>query len=222
MNEITNSLNFFNKLKKIIQLNFKYLIFIFVSFIIIFSLYQFYLYFENNKILKISSKYNEAKSLQSGNKFDLLLDEISKEKNFYGLLANLELSKKLVSENPEIAYESYLQILEKNNLNNIYKSAIAIKASYELLNTIDKNINSSLKVEKNITNLLTYVDSALNSYFGYKLEILYLLSIVNQDDQKTSLSDVSINLFNQIQENQDISTYLKERVKSIHEFQKNK
>ena len=222
MNEITNSLNFFNKLKKIIQLNFKYLIFIFVSFIIIFSLYQFYLYFENNKILKISSKYNEAKSLQSGNKFDLLLDEISKEKNFYGLLVNLELSKKLVSENPEIAYESYLQILEKNNLNNIYKSAIAIKASYELLNTIDKNINSSLKVEKNITNLLTYVDSALNSYFGYKLEILYLLSIVNQDDQKTSLSDVSINLFNQIQENQDISTYLKERVKSIHEFQKNK
>ena len=115
--------------------------------------------------------------MQSGNKFDLLLDEISKEKNFYGLLANLELSKKLVSENPEIAYESYLQILEKNNLNNIYKSAIAIKASYELLNTIDKNINSSLKVEKNINNLLTYVDSALNSYFGYKLEILYLLSI---------------------------------------------
>ena len=222
MNEIINRLNFFNKLKKTIQLNFKYLIYIIVSLIIIFSLYQFYLYFENNKILKISSKYNEAKSLQSGNKFDLLLDDISKEANFYGLLANLELSKKLVSENPEKAYESYLQILAKDNLNNIYKSAISIKASYELLNTIDKNINSSLKIEKNINNLLTYVDSTLNSYLGYKLEILYLLSIANQDEQKTSLSDVSINLFNQIQENQDIPTYLKERVKSIHEFQKNK
>tara|TARA_B110000116_G_C16523070_1_gene440900 strand:- start:21 stop:689 length:669 start_codon:yes stop_codon:yes gene_type:complete len=222
MSEIINRSNFFNKFKKTIQSNYTYLFYVLIFLVAVFSLYQFYIYSENNKILRISSKYNEAKSLQSGNEFDQLLLDITKEKNFYGLLAALEISKKLVIKNTEAAYQSYLEILKKRKLSNIYKSAIAIKASYELLNAIDNQKDSYLKVEKNINNLLTYVDPELNFYFGYKLEILYLLSISNQDYQQTSLSDVSIDLFNQIQENADISAYLKERVKSIHEFQKYK
>ncbi|MDC0195180.1 hypothetical protein OAJ82_02835, partial [Alphaproteobacteria bacterium] len=166
----------FNKLKKIIQLNYKYLIYLVIFLIIIFSSFQFYRYLENNKILKISSKYNEAKSFQNGSEFERLLNEISKEKNFYSLLAKLEILKKQVNYNTDAAYESYLKILKNNKLSNVYQAAIAIKASYELLGVIESESDSFFKVEKNINNLLTFVDTELNSYFGYKLEILYLLS----------------------------------------------
>ena len=58
---------------------------------------------------------------------------------------------------------------------------------------------------------------------GFRLEILYLLSIIEQDiADKVNVSEQTEVIYQQIQENDKISTSLKQRVKKIHEFQKYK
>ena len=90
-----------------------------------------------------------------------------------------------------------------------------------MLNKINKN--NFIEINKFIDNLLHYIDSNIDSYMGYKLEILFLLSIMKQDyNSDLLIKDEVINLYNQIQDNDKISSSLKERVKNIHEFQKYK
>ena len=60
-------------------------------------------------------------------------------------------------------------------------------------------------------------------YYHYiKLEILYLVSIYKNDDNKNSISGESKLLFQQLLDNDKVTTSIKERVKKIHEFQKYK
>ena len=60
-----------------------------------------------------------------------------------------------------------------------------------------------------VKDLSSYIDSSLDSYNGYKLEILYLISILNYDvanDQK--YLDESINLFKKIDNDDQISMFM--------------
>ena len=76
---------------------------------------------------------------------------------------------------------------------------------------------------KNIKNLTSFVDSDITSYEGFKLEILYLISIIDQRDSKNSGSYKKTDeLYLKIQENEKISNALKERVKKINDYQKYK
>ena len=80
--------------------------------------------------------------------------------------------------------------------------------------------NAKWQPEK-INALLSFFDPSIESYIGYKLEILYLLSILEQDfSNSINLKDESKNLYKQIQEGDKISAFIKERVKKINEFQK--
>ena len=67
-----------------------------------------------------------------------------------------------------------------------------------------------------MTNLLFYVDESFESFIGYSLEILYLLSLTQKNIKKAN------SLYDQIINSDNISSSIKERVKKINEFEKYK
>ncbi|MDC0037562.1 hypothetical protein OAJ30_02680 [Alphaproteobacteria bacterium] len=222
MNNIDIKNNFINQLKEKYKIIIGIILFILLMVIII----QIYNFYNNKKILDTSIVYNEIKSDVTNNEFINLLDEISKEKNFYGVLASIDkINLKLSSNELESAYQDYITLLTQSNLENLYKSTISIQASYNFLRLLseESNMNKLPEFKEKITKLLFFVDPSIDSYIGFNLEILYLLSILEQDfSNSLTLSNESQNLYQQIQEGDRISAFIKERVKKINDFQKYK
>ena len=95
------------------------------------------------------------------------MESIKKSKGFYSILASLEIIKKIyISQNYEETYSQYISLLNNNNIDSLYKSLIAINASYDLINYLDN---------EKIIELLSYTDDSIESFIGYKKEILFLL-----------------------------------------------
>ena len=222
MNNIDIKNNFINQLKEKYKIIIGIVLFIFLLVIII----QVYFFYNNQKILDTSIVYSQIKSDLENNEFKELLNEISKEKNFYGVLAKIDIiNLKLNNNELESAFQDYITLLNQNNLDNLYKSTIGIQASYNYLRLLSDELNKNKLPEFNtkITELLSFVDPSIDSYIGFNLEILYLLSIFEQDfSNSLSLSTESKNLYQQIQEDDKISAFIKERVKKINDFQKYK
>ena len=222
MNNIDINNNFINQLKEKYKIIIGIVLFIFLLVIII----QVYFFYNNKKILDTSIVYNQIKSDLENNEFANLLNEITKDENFYGVLAKIDIiNLKLNNNELESAYQDYITLLNQNNLDNLYKSAISIQASYNFLRLLSDKSNKNKLPEFNtkITELLSFVDSSIDSYIGFNLEILYLLSILEQDfTNSLSLSNKSKNLYQQIQEGDRVSAFIKERVKKINDFQKYK
>ena len=222
MNKTVIKNNIINQLKD----KYKIIIGIFLFIILIVIIYQIYIFYNNKKILDASIVYNETKSDIKNNEFINLLDEISKEKNFYGVLAKIDkINFKLSNNELESAYQDYLTLLNQSNLANLYKSTISIQASYNFLRLLseESNMNKLSEFKTKINELLSFVDPSIDSFIGFNLEILYLLSIFEQDfTNSLSLSNESKNLYQQIQEGDKISAFIKERVKKINDFQKYK
>ena len=85
------------------------------------------------------------------------------------------------------------------------------------------NNENNIDIPEKINNFLLFIDPSLDLYNGFKLEILYLLSIIEQDkNAETQFNEETKKLYKAIQENDKISSSLKERVKKIHEYQKYK
>ena len=227
MNEIIQKKNMFKYMQNKISKNIKFYIILLVFFVIILTIFQFYLFDKKNKILKTSVNYNIAKSYDSLLDFDDAITIISKEKNFYGILASLEKIKiKIDNNNINSAYKDYLNLINEKNLSNNYKSIIAIHGSYSLLGKISNYNLGEISIDEFsliINNLLSFIDISLETYYGFKLEIQYLLNILDTDiNNIVKLNDKIINLYDEIQDNNMISSSVKERVKKIHEFQKYK
>ena len=55
------------------------------------------------------------------------------------------------------------------------------------LNIIDKN--NEVEITILINNFLSYINPNLESYIGFKLEILYLLSVIEQETKADQLID---------------------------------
>ena len=222
MNNIDTKNNLIDRLKE----KYKIIIGIFVFIIFIAIIFQIYLFYNNKKILDTSIVYDQIKSNFENNEFIELLDEISEEKNFYGVLATIDkINLKLNNNELESAYQDYIILLNQNNLDNLYKSTIGIQASYNFLRLLseESNKNKFTEFKTKITELLVFVDPSVDSYIGFNLEILYLLSIFEQDfSNSLSLSNESKNLYQQIQEGDKVSAFIKERVKKINDFQKYK
>ena len=231
MNEIINKESYFYKILAILKQNYKILIFSVILVLVFLGTLQFYFLYQNNHILKTSIKYNSAKSSSSIDNRIEIFNQLSLEKNFYGVLATLEkIQIKLKSNDINSANEDYLNLLKRKNFSKLYKATIALHGSYSFLNQL-KNIDNLTSINsenyKNIKEkiniFLTFIDPSLESYNGFKLEILYLLSIAEQDkNNETEFNNETKNIYKAIQENDKISSSLKERVKKIHEFQKNK
>ena len=222
MNNIDIKNNFINQLKEKYKIIIGIVLFILLLVIII----QVYFFYNNKKILDTSIVYNETKADFKNNEFISLLDEISKEKNFYGVLAKIDkINLKLSNNELESAYQDYLTLLNQSNLVNLYKSTISIQASYNFLRLLseESNMNKLSEFKTKINKLLSFVDPSIDSFNGFNLEILYLLSIFEQDfTNSLSLSSESKNLYQQIQEGNRVSAFIKERVKKINDFQKYK
>jgi len=223
MNEILNKQNFLLKIQNITKKNYKLLISLVAILLLSIVITQIYFYYENKQILKTSIIFNEIKSSNVPVDFEKTLNELSKKNNFYSVLASIEkIQIKLDNNKINAANAEYVNLLSKKNLNSIYKAAIAIHASYNLLNKVKKYENE-IDISKKINNFLTFIDPSLVSYLGFKLEIKYLLSVIEQDmNGDIQINDKTNKLYNEIISNEKISPSLKERVKKIHEFQKYK
>ena len=208
MNKVNSKISLFSNIQNLIKENIKILIGFIICIIIIIVGYQIYFFNKDKKIRELSVFYFDTKKSESQMEFIENMNVIAKDKSFYGLMASLEIIHNMIeNKNYNESFNEYLNLLNNKNIDNIYKTLLAIHASYNLLNKIDS---------KNIINLLSYVDVSLESFVGYRLEILYLLSITQGNINKTN------SLYDEIINNNQISLSIKERVKKINGFEKYK
>ena len=139
------------------------------------------------------------------------------------MLAKLELiDLNLKQNNIQDSISMYLEVINQSNLGSVYKSAIASKASYQL---IDINLDDlSSDYINTISNFMSYIDDEADTYKGIKFELEYLIKIL--EVEKNSIDYSSSNEVNDIYENimnsDVVSSAIKERVNKIHEFYSNK
>ena len=211
MEKLTNKQiisNFFRNLSKQIQNNIKMIIYIVVAIIAIAIIYQIYLFKYNQKILELSILYDQAKTNFNSGEFDQNMNLIAQENSIYGILSSLELIKyELGNNNYNDAYNDYLNLLNNKDADKIYRSIIALHGSYNLLEYIPS---------QKILDLLSYIDETSESFVGYRYEILYLLSVKDNNNQKKKA------LYKEILENERISSTIKNRIQKINEFEKYK
>ena len=116
----------------------------------------------------------------------------------------------------------YLEVINTNKLDAVYKSAIASKASYQL---IDINLEDLSSDYLNIINdFIFYIDDETDSYKGVKLELQYLTKILEVEKNNidySSFIEVS-DIYENIMSSDVVSSAIKERVNKIHEFYSNK
>ena len=206
MNNTASKVNFFSKIQDLIKKNFRFIIFFTLVIVLVIVGLQLYFFSKNNKILELSIAYNDSKYSDSQIDFIKNMSNISETKSFYGLLASLELINDKINKGIyDETYDDYLKLLNKKNIDNLYKNLIAVHGSFNLLDRV---------TNEKIVKLISYIDESFDSFIGYRLELLYLLSINNSNINKTN------SLFKQIIENDKISLSIKERVKKINEFEK--
>ena len=206
MNKIASKVNFFSVIQNLIKQNVKVIIFFALIILLVFVGLQIYFFNKNKKILELSIAYNDSKYSNSQIDFIKHMNEIAETKSFYGLLASLELINNKINNNQyNESYEDYLKLLNNKNIDNLYKTLLAVHGSYNLFDKINN---------KKIDKLLTYIDESLDSFVGYRFELLFLLSVNNGNINKIN------SLYEQIIKDDRISLSIKERVKKINEFEK--
>ena len=227
MNENIEKESFFKILQKKIENNLKIISISIFLIIIIFISIQLYYFYENKKILKTSIEYNQAKSIESDINFYEAINNLSKEKNFFGILATLEkIEAKLKKDDTQSAYNDYINLLNNNNLSNLYKSAIAVHGSYNFLDKLSNKEKISiidedkvLNILEKIENLIFFIDPKLENYQGFILEIKFLTLVTKSEINNNDLIVNELkNLYEEISQNKNLPSSFKERVKIIYEF----
>ena len=218
MNEINKSNNFFKNVQIFLSNNLrKIIIFVFIL-IISLGFFQIYIYFSAKQLKSASIDF--FNSIQSGDLIIDNLEELSKSDNFFSTLSTLKIIQKNNEENNfGASNELYKKIIFSNQLSNLYKSSIAIHASYSLINaSYIENTNNYLE---DISSYINEINKNLESYFSIKKELEYLLAITDIDLKKSEYKNNSkvIEIYNSIINSDLISSSIKERVKKIHEFQ---
>ena len=206
MNKILSKVNFFSLIQNLIKQNIKVIIYFALIIVLIIAGFQIYFFINNKKILELSIAYNDSKYSSSQMDFIGHMNEIAETKSFYGLLASLELINNKINNNKyNESYEDYLKLLNNKNIGNLYKTLLAVHGSYNLFDKINNE-----KIDK----LITYIDESIDSFAGYHLELLFLLSVNNGNINKIN------SLYEQIIKDDRIPLSIKERVKKINEFEK--
>ena len=221
MNEkIINNESFYNKLKKLINKNLKIIIISLVACFLFFILFQLVNFYKINKIHKNSVSFFNTQSLDDIDSIKDSMLKLSKEKNFYSILSNLELIEiSLGKKDFSNAISLYNNLLNNKNLNRTYRSAIASKASYKF---IDISFEDSSENYINILqDFISLIDSDLLNYQGIKLELNYLVKILEVEKNNIEYENFNeaIDLHNSIMTSEVVSSVIKERVNKIHEFQ---
>ncbi len=224
MNEnIANKKSFISKVAEIVKTNIRNIIILLSLCFVLFLSYQIYSFYISNKIQKNSISFFAAQNTDDTKVITDTITKLSDDNTFYGVLAKLELIElNLEQNNIQDSISMYLEVINQSNLDSIYKSAIASKASYQLIDNNLENLSSNyLNV---INNFISYIDDEVDSYKGIKLELNYLIKIL--EVEKNSIDYSSFNEVSDIYENimssDVVSSAIKERVNKIHEFYSNK
>lgn len=215
MNKIINYIKL-----KIIS-NYKILIGILSFIIILILIFQIYSNSQENKVLRLSIEYNNSLINNSSEDFYTSMEKLSKNKNFYGILSTIQLINIDLKNNLfDKAAIRYNDLIDSSKLDIIYKSTIATHGAYSFLNLINKN--NYIDISNKIDSLLLNIDESLVSFQGFKLEIKYLLSLIESTYGKQVNEDDILNLYNQVINNENVSSEIKDRLKKINEYYKYK
>ncbi len=211
--------NLFNKLFHTAKENLNLIIIILSICFVIFLCFQMFNLYNSSKIKKNSISFFNFYNVEELSVVEESILELSKEKNFYAILSKLELiDLNFKNQNYEYVLNLYKELLTSEYLNKIYKSAIASKASYQFINT--NFIDLSIDYIDEVKNFLSFIDDNLINYKAVKMELNYLIIILELQIKNINYdnSNEAINLYNQIINSEFSSSIIKERVKKIHEF----
>ena len=217
--KVINKKSFLSQVTEIIRTNLRNIIILLSLCFVLFLAFQIYSFYISNKIQKNSISFFSVQNTDDKNVITDTITKLSDENTFYGVLAKLELiDLNLKQNNIQETVSMYLEVINTNNLDAVYKSAIASKASYQL---IDINLEDLSSDYLNIINdFISYIDEETDSYKGIKLELEYLTKIL--EAEKNSIDYSSFNEVNDIYANimnsDSVSSAIKERVNKIHEF----
>ena len=216
-NNQTNN-NFLKVVSTFITDNLKALIISLAFIFLIFIFYQVYSYYNINKLNNLSISY--FKNIEIDDELISLseLNSMSKQNSFYSILSKLELINKYIDKNEfDKSIKLYNEILSSKDLDRNYVSILAIKGAYQLIDIVIKNNNN--KYINDINNFISLIDENFDNYIGSKNELLYLASILSlNDDSSYKNNSELLTLYENMMNNEKISSTIKERVKKIHEF----
>jgi predicted negative regulator of RcsB-dependent stress response len=220
---VVNKKSFISQVTEIVKTNIRNIIILLSLSFVLFLSYQIYSFYISNKIQKNSIAFFAAQNTEDTNVINDTITKLSNDDTFYSVLAKLELiDLNLKQNNIQDSISMYLEVINQNNLDSVYKSAIASKASYQLIDINLENLSSNYL--NAINNFISYIDEEANSYKGIKLELKYLIKIL--EVEKNSIDYSSFNEVSDIYENimssDVVSSAIKERVNKIHEFYSNK
>ena len=217
-NKNQNKNTFYQSIYTLIKENLKNLIILFAIIFLLFLTFQGYSFYKTNKVNNLSVSYFANKNLDDELTKYSEMKNISKEKGFYSILSKLELIKNNIdNENYDLSLELYDDILNNKDLDNNYVSLVAINGAYNFIDIVIK----SKKEEyiSNINKFISLIDENLDNYIGNKNELLYLVSILSlKDDSDYKNNSELLILYDDLINNEKISSTIKERVKKIHEF----
>ena len=210
--------NSFKNLQNFIFTNYKVIIVVLLIALISFIAFQINNYFKIQKIKKTSISFFEI--INDNNQDNLIdLEKLINDNNIYSILSKLKLIQKN-NEMKNFSYSNklYKELLTSTNLDTIYKSSIAVSASYNMINaSYEESTNNYLN---DILNYINYINDEMDGYFSIKKELEYLLIVTEIDLNKTEYSNSkALDKYNEIFNSSLVSASTKERVKKIHEFQ---
>jgi len=214
-----NNASFFNTIRNFMNKNLKLIIIFLIICFVIFITYQIFNYYTKNKILKNSISFYNTLNLNDINSINEPFSNLSKQKNFYAILSKLELIDiSLNNKDYEYAIFLYNELLKDKKLNKIYISAIASKASYKFIDISFSESSQDYLI--NIENFISFIDNELINYQGIKLELNYLVKILEaqKNNKEYNKFNEAIDVYNNIVNSDVVSSVIKERVNKIHEF----
>ena len=217
-NKNQNKNTFYQSIYTLIKENLKNLIILFAIIFLLFLTFQGYSFYKTNKVYNLSVSYFANKNLDDELTKYSEMQNISKEKGFYSILSKLELIKNNIdNENYDLSLDLYDDILNNKDLDNNYVSLVAINGAYNFIDIVIKSKKE--KYISNINKFISLIDENLDNYIGNKNELLYLVSILSlKDDSDYKNNSELLILYDNLINNEKISSAIKERVKKIHEF----
>ena len=216
MSEIIKN-NFYNNFKDLALKNIKNIVIVFILLLITFISYQVYSYYKIKNIKNTSIEFFDLINNQDIN--SEIFNELKKNDNIFSTLTALkQIQISNENKNFSVSNEIYKEVLLNESLGKLYSSSIAAHASYTLINaSYEENTKDYIN---DISLFIDNISDDLENYISLKKELTYLLEVTETDLNKTNYSKNSelIDLYNEIQNSDIISSSVKERVKKIHEF----
>ena len=218
MSEDSKNINLFKNIQKFVMNNIKLIVITLIIIFILFIGFQIFNYFKIQQIKKSSIIF--FNSIQENQSDFSQIENLAKSDGFFSILSKLKLIQKNNDDkNFSNSNELYKEIILSSKLDNLYKTSIAVNASYTLINaSYEENTNNYLS---DIAIYINNINDELDGYFSLKKELEFLLIITEIDLNKLEYKNNSkaLDKYNEIFSSSLVSASVKERVKKIHEFQ---